>query len=81
VVIVFFTNGALFIILPDEPEGGTLVGKPQLKDMTVVIEDASGNTITLRNGKITIQSIGVLELKAPTIVVNGRPVLPNSNPI
>ncbi|HSY92668.1 MAG TPA: hypothetical protein VK812_14935 [Candidatus Binatus sp.] len=51
------------------------------KKDTVVIEDSHGNTITLSNGKITIKSIAVLELKAPTIIVNGRIVAPNSNPI
>ncbi len=53
----------------------------QAKEKTVVIEDASGNTITLTNGKITIQSIGLLELKAAMIIVNGRVVTPNRNPI
>jgi len=57
------------------------VGKPQAKEQTVVIEDAWGNTITLTNGKITIQSMGVLELKAASITVNGRIVTPSSNPI
>jgi hypothetical protein len=47
----------------------------------VVIEDAWGNTITLTNGKITIQSLGVLELKAASITVNGRLVTPGKNPI
>ena len=56
------------------------MGKPQT-NQTVVIEDAWGNKITLTNGKITIQSVGVLELKAPTVLVNGRVVAPNDNPI
>jgi len=57
------------------------LGKPQEKEKIVVIEDAWGNTITLTNGKITIQSLGVLELKAASILVNGRVVTPNKNPI
>ncbi len=57
------------------------MGKPQQKETTVVIEDAWGNTITLTNGKITIQSLGVLELKAASITVNGRLVTPGKNPI
>ncbi|HLV86704.1 MAG TPA: hypothetical protein VKV39_06980 [Candidatus Sulfotelmatobacter sp.] len=47
----------------------------------VVIEDASGSTITLSNGKITIQGVAVLEFKAPVVVVNGRTVLQNKNQI
>jgi uncharacterized protein (DUF2345 family) len=57
---------------------------PQLsqpKPTTVVIEDAYGNTITLANGKITIKSIGILELKAAAITLNGRAVAPTGNPI
>ena len=57
------------------------MGTPQKKEKIVVIEDASGNTITLSNGKITIQSVGLLELKAAQIIVNGRVVLPSNNPI
>jgi hypothetical protein len=54
---------------------------PQPKPQTVVIEDAFGNIITLANGKITIRSVGVLEIAAPVITLNGRVVAPNSNPI
>ena len=54
---------------------------PQQKPQTVVIEDAFGNIITLANGKITIRSVGVLEIAAPVITLNGRVVAPNSNPI
>ena len=57
------------------------MARPQTKDQTVVIEDAWGNKITLTNGKITIQSVGLLELKASLITVNGRVVAPNDNPI
>jgi hypothetical protein len=53
----------------------------QPKERTVVIQDASGNTITLTNGKITIQSVSFLELKAPMIIINGRSVTPSTNPI
>jgi uncharacterized protein involved in type VI secretion and phage assembly len=47
----------------------------------LVIQDAHGNTISMSNGKIAIKSVGVLELKAPTITINGRVVCPNANPI
>ena len=53
----------------------------QSKPQNVVIEDAYGNTITLANGKITIRSVGVLEITAPVIMMNGRPVAPSSDPI
>ncbi len=51
----------------------------------VIIEDANGNKITLSNGKITIKSVAVLELDAPSITLKGpgyrRAVTPNNNPI
>jgi hypothetical protein len=46
-----------------------------------VIEDAHHNRITMSNGKISIQSPGVLEIKAAHITLNGRIVAPNANPI
>jgi hypothetical protein len=57
------------------------MGKPQVKEKNVTIEDLFGNQIIMNNGKITIKSIGVLELTAPVITVNGRVVAPNDNPI
>jgi uncharacterized protein (DUF2345 family) len=51
------------------------------KPIVVEIEDAYGNKITLKNGTITIQAVGMLELKAPSITLNGRVVAPNANPI
>ena len=51
----------------------------------LVIEDAHGNTVTMSNGKIVIQSVAILELDAPLITFQGpgykRVVSPNSNPI
>jgi uncharacterized protein involved in type VI secretion and phage assembly len=47
----------------------------------LIIEDAHGNTISLSNGKIAIKSVGVLELRGPTVTINGRVVAPNANPI
>jgi uncharacterized protein involved in type VI secretion and phage assembly len=47
----------------------------------LVIEDAHGNKITLSNGKITIKSVGILQLEAPHIRLNKRVVSPNANPI
>jgi uncharacterized protein involved in type VI secretion and phage assembly len=59
--------------LDPPPSGGDKGG--------IVIEDAHGNTVVLSNGKITIKSVGVLELRGATITLNGRVVSPNSNPI
>ena len=51
------------------------------KPVVVEIEDAFGNKITLKNGKITIRSISIIELEAPLIILNGRPVAPGVDPI
>lgn len=47
----------------------------------LVIEDAHHNRITMSNGKISIQSTGLLEINALHITINGRKVAPNANPI
>jgi len=51
----------------------------------ISIEDAHGNKITFSNGKVTIKSVGVIELDSPAIVLGGsgykRVIAPNSNPI
>ena len=36
---------------------------------------------TLSNGKISIEAIGVLEMKAGIVTINGRVVVPSGNPI
>jgi hypothetical protein len=54
---------------------------PDPNPPVVVIEDASGNRIILKDGTIKIESVAILELKAPVIIVNGRTVAPNNNPI
>lgn len=45
------------------------------------IKDAHGNKIELANGRITIQSVGVLTIKAPNVTINGRVVAPIGSPI
>jgi len=54
-------------------------------DGGIAIEDASGNSIVLSNGKVRIRAVGQLEIDAAAIslVQNGnrRVVTPNSNPI
>lgn len=51
----------------------------------LVIEDAHGNVVTMSNGKIVLNSVGLLELEAPMITLKGpgyqRVVSPNNNPI
>jgi uncharacterized protein involved in type VI secretion and phage assembly len=70
-------NGHAIRFLDSTPSGGNYGG--------IVIEDAHGNRITLSNGKITVKSVSILELDAPTITLKGpgyrRVVSPNNNPI
>lgn len=66
-------NGHQIRFLDATPDGGS--------KGALVIQDAHGNTVTMSNGKITILSVGVLEMRAPTITLNGRVVAPNANPI
>ena len=42
----------------------------------VQIKDAHGNSIELANARISITSVGVVEINAPQVIINGRPVLP-----
>lgn len=66
-------NGHQIRFIDASPDGGSMGA--------LVIRDAHGNTITMSNGKITITSVAVLELRAPTVTINGRVVAPNANPI
>ncbi len=54
-------------------------------DGGIAIEDSSGNSIVMSNGKVVIHAVGQLELDAAAIVLtslgNRRVVTPNSNPI
>lgn len=45
------------------------------------IKDAHGNIIELANARISITSVSVLEINAPQVVINKRPVLPVGKPI
>jgi uncharacterized protein involved in type VI secretion and phage assembly len=45
------------------------------------IEDAHGNKIELGNARITITGVGLIEIKAPQVVINGRPVALAPGPI
>lgn len=45
------------------------------------IKDAHGNVVELSNAQITIQSVGLINIKAPSVMINGRPVLLTPSPI
>jgi len=45
------------------------------------IEDAHGNKIELANGRISITGVSFIEIKAPQVVINGRPVALAPGPI
>ena len=45
------------------------------------IRDAHGNKIELSNAQISITAVGTLQLKAPSVSINGRPVSPVGPPI
>jgi phage baseplate assembly protein V len=47
----------------------------------VIIEDAHGNRISLSNGQVAINAVAVVQINAPTVLINGRPVLPVPTPI
>ncbi|MBV9759634.1 MAG: hypothetical protein JO340_03630 [Acidobacteriaceae bacterium] len=82
-------NGHQIRFMDSTPEGGTAGA--------VVIEDASGNRITLSAGKVVVQSKFMIEIEGPAIYLQGpdldpdgsgppqkawkRRVLPNSNDI
>lgn len=45
------------------------------------IQDAHGNRIELSNANITIQGVAMIQINAPTVIINGRPVAPAPSPI
>ncbi len=47
----------------------------------VRISDAHGNMIELSNARIVIRSVAQIEINAPSVVINGRPVAPAPRPI
>lgn len=47
----------------------------------IVIKDAHGNQIELSNARITITSVAQIEITAPAVIINGRPVAPVPSPI
>ena len=47
----------------------------------IQIKDAHGNMIELANARISITSVAQIEIKAPIVTINGRPVLTVGGPI
>lgn len=47
----------------------------------VQIRDAQGNEVVLANATVTIRSVGTINIQAPNVIINGRPVLPAPRPI
>jgi uncharacterized protein involved in type VI secretion and phage assembly len=45
------------------------------------LQDSHGNLVELSNARITIKSVGVLTIDAPTVLINKRPVAPQNRPI
>jgi uncharacterized protein involved in type VI secretion and phage assembly len=45
------------------------------------LKDAHGNMIELANARITIRSVATIDIQAPNVTINGRPVAPVTNPI
>jgi phage baseplate assembly protein gpV len=66
-------NGHSVRFLDATPSAGSLGA--------LVIRDGHGNTIAMSNGKITIESVGLLEINAPHLRLKGRVVAGGTNPI
>jgi uncharacterized protein involved in type VI secretion and phage assembly len=64
-------NGHMLRFLDSGPDSGT--------KGALVIEDASGNRITLSDGKIVVQSKFMIEIEAPAIYLQGPDVSPDSD--
>jgi len=47
----------------------------------IQVKDAHGNEITLSNAAITIRSVGTINIQAPNVIINGRPVMVAPRPI
>ena len=47
----------------------------------VRIKDAHGNLVELANGQITIKGVGLIQISAPVVTINGRVVAPVGPPI
>ena len=45
------------------------------------VKDAHGNLIELANGRITVTGVGLIQINAPVVTINGRVVAPVAPPI
>ena len=45
------------------------------------LKDAHGNVVELSNARISIRSKGSIDIEAPNVTINGRPVAPQPRPI
>ena len=66
-------NGHM-IEMYDPPAGSADSGYLRLRD-------AYGNEIVLQDANIAIKSVGSVTIDGPSVVINGRPVLPMGGPI
>lgn len=64
-------NGHHIRFLDSTPSGGS--------KGAIVIEDASGNRVTLSDGKVVVQSKFILEIEAPAIYLQGPDTSPDSS--
>jgi uncharacterized protein involved in type VI secretion and phage assembly len=71
--VIRSVNGHEIAIYDAPPSGGDLG--------FIRIKDAHGNLVELANAQIRITSIGALQIKAPTVSINGRMVAPIGPPI
>lgn len=66
-------NGHLVLFEDADPASGKL-GR-------LVIRDAIGNTIEMNNDCMFIRGAGQLQIQAPIVTINGRPVMPGAGTI
>jgi uncharacterized protein involved in type VI secretion and phage assembly len=45
------------------------------------LKDAHGNVVELANASVSITSVGSIDISAPNVTINGRPVTPQPRPI
>lgn len=71
--LIHSVNGHEIAIYDGPPTGGD--------QGFIRIRDAHGNQIELSNAQISITAVGTLQLRAPSVSINGRPVAPVGSPI
>jgi uncharacterized protein involved in type VI secretion and phage assembly len=71
--LIHSVNGHEIALYDADPKGGD--------KGFIRIKDAHGNRIELANGRMSITSVGSLQISAPSVVINGRLVSPVGPPI